>query len=692
MPVDPSLHSWKWLRIGLCCSLFSTALLLEAAPKKSGPEALVPAQMQPIQDDKGTQWSVNNYGFLQSTGNTFFNNILMLHVAGQQFYNYQPLMTSDGKEYVLPGQQPMVGLQITRRIRLLEKDGIMRYVDLFHNPGSAAVNTQVEYRNNFSNPVKTSMTDRGAANPAVLGRNETSLLIFSKQQGQKSVLFTLCGAQSKLKPAFTRRQQYEVTFSYPLSVPPGQTVALSYAVQQINAPSETDKPALDKLFKTATSTRFLKSLRSEDAQNVANFAQGASSGPSALLAGQGIESLEVERAKSDVLALGEKTRLLGTASCAEFSVTTDYGAATVPFEQVAALAGPPRAGGLARVFLRDGQIFSGTVKAGDFRFAMPSGARVDLELATLDRLVRSATPDDGKWDPQTAAVLYTYRGETLAIASGAPAIFLATTPWGTVKFSLDDLLWFGPSDDSPVGQQIELKDGSRFYGYLSGDPVTLSTRLFGGKTFGPPQIRGLITAAAMARVKEENGRAGTAKPAPVATVASAEPGQPQVVLAGGQRLPGQIDAAMLTVLTGSKTIEIPPQGIRHLRNAADDGDEPDVGENPPFSIELWGGSTIVGQIKDPVIPLRVRDSVWRVPAADLMEWHTPSPRLSDDTRAQIAAHLRELGSDDWQRREAASQALGELSYMARPMLEETLRSTPDPEVKRRVEKLLDDLE
>ena len=77
--------------------------------------------MQPMQDDKGNQWSINNYGFLQNTGNSFFNNILMLHIGGQQFYNYQPLMTPDGKEFVLPGQQPVMGLQVTPPCPALRK-------------------------------------------------------------------------------------------------------------------------------------------------------------------------------------------------------------------------------------------------------------------------------------------------------------------------------------------------------------------------------------------------------------------------------------------------------------------------------------------------------------------------------------------------------------------------------------------
>ncbi|MGI8601740.1 MAG: hypothetical protein ACR2OZ_01940 [Verrucomicrobiales bacterium] len=654
---------------------------MDAAPRKAAaPENLVPANMQPVQDDKGNQWSINNYGFLQNTGNSFFNNILMLHIGGQQFYNYQPLMTPDGKEFVLPGQQPLLGLQVTRRVRLLEKDGAMRYVDLFHNPGSAPVIAAVEYRNNFSNPVKTAVSDRGVTNPGALTKNETSLLITSKQQGQKAVLFTLSSSASKNKPSFGKRSQFEWNFSYTLSVPAGQTVALCYTIALVPPINETDKAAMEKLFKAAAGSRFLKTVRREDLPLLVNFNHGTGVGPAALLASGGLETLDVERAKSDVLAMGDKTRLFGTASCGEFSVATKFGTAVIPFEQVAALVGGPRSGaGGTRVYLRDGQLLSGQVKATDFRFVMPSGARVDLDLATMDRLVRGATAEEGKWAPETAALLATFSGDQVALAANDAAVFQCTTSWGPVRFSLDDILWLGPTDEGAVGHHIEFKDGSRFFGFLSGPEVLLRTRLFAEKTFPPGHIRALVTSGALAKSREE----------------SAEPRaleQPHVLLAGGQRLLGQIEAEALTVLTSIKAIQIPPQSIRTLRNAREESEPGGSEDTPPFQIELWGGGTILGQLKDPVVPIRVRDAVWRVPVDDLVEFNTPTPHVSDETRIKIAALVRELGSDEWEKREAASAALAEFGFMAKSVLEETLKTSPDPEVQRRVEKLLDDFQ
>ncbi|MFN0125523.1 MAG: hypothetical protein ACKV19_02425 [Verrucomicrobiales bacterium] len=636
--------------------------------------------MQPQSDDKGNQWSLNNYGFLQNTGNSFFNNILMLHIGGQQFYNYQPMATADGKEFVLPGQQPVLGLQVTRRIRLLEKDGVMRYVDLFHNPGTTAINATVEYRNNFSTPLKGTVTDRGTQNPSSLAKGEAGLVVTSKQNAQKACVFLLGAPGARLRPNFSLRGQYEAHFSFSLSVPPGQTVALAYMVTLTSPPADGDKAALAKLFKSLPAARFLKTIRREDMALLANFAAAAGGEPSALLAAQGLESLDVERTTSDVLAMGERTRLTGTASCGEFVLTTEHGTAPVPFEQVAALVGGARAGGGTRIYLRDGQILNGQVTAADFRFAMPSGAQIDLEIRTLDRLVRRASPDEGKWPSETTAMLVTQLGEHLALGTGETS-FEASTPWGPLNFRLDEVGWFGPADETGLGQQIEFRDGSRFHGFLSGAPVRVPTRLFGPREFRPSDIRGLVTASAMIPPRE-------------AEAADGLPSQAYLVLAGAQRLVGQPESEMLTVLTGAKAIQVPPNSIRSLRNVIDeagDGEVVDV-DSPPFQIELWGGGTLLGQLREPVVPIRFRQALWSVPVADIVELHNPAPRVSDEVRLKMAGLIRDLGSDDWQTREKATEALATYGFLARPLLDEALKSSPDPEVRRRVEQLIGEME
>lgn len=666
---------------GLAALLLSfVASGLDAAPARtSAPEVLVPANMQPQSDAKGCQWSLSNYGFLQNPGNAFYNNLLMLHINGQQFYNYQPQMTADGKEFVLPGQQALAGLQITRRIRLLEKEGVMRYVDVFFNPATAPITATVEYRNNFSSPLKNVLSDRGATNPSVLGKGETGIVISPRQNTQRAVAFVLGLPQGGLRPSFSQRGQYECHFSFAVTVPPGQSVALAYAVAQVPPPPDHDTAALARLFKTISASKFLRTLRREELAALANFAVSAGAEPAAFLAAQGVSSLGIERGRTDILALGEKTRLTGTASGGAVTVKTSFGETRLALEEIAAMTGGAHEVGVPRIFLRDGQVFSGTFTAADWRFSMPSGAQVDLDFTTLDRLVRAASPEEGKWEAGTSAILATHHGVQLAL-EGATSRFECTTSWGPLSFTLDDLNWCLPADEGMVGHLVEFKDGSRFFGFLSGQPVTVQTQLFGAQVFSPAQVRGIIAASALS---------------PHQTTDDDEPrlSRSHFVLAGNQLLPGHLEADEVEVLTGSKIIRVPPSGVRSLRNVTEEADAAVKEEDSPlFEVELWGGGVMTGQLREPVLTVRVREALWRVPATDVIEFRNPAPALSDEVRMRIVELLRNLGSEEWETREAASQALAELGVLARPMLEDTLKTTTDPEVKHRVERLLETME
>ena len=70
---------------------------------------------------------------------------------------------------------------------------------------------------------------------------------------------------------------------------------------------------------------------------------------------------------------------------------------------------------------------------------------------------------------------------------------------------------------------------------------------------------------------------------------------------------------------------------------------------------------------------------------------SPTPRISDETRQQIAALIRELGNEDWEKRQSATDELGEYGYMSKALLIEALRVTPDAEVRRRIEQLLSEM-
>jgi hypothetical protein len=59
--------------------------------------------------------------------------------------------------------------------------------------------------------------------------------------------------------------------------------------------------------------------------------------------------------------------------------------------------------------------------------------------------------------------------------------------------------------------------------------------------------------------------------------------------------------------------------------------------------------------------------------------------------SRIEGLITRLGSPDWAMRESATRDLGAFGYLARPVLQRELVTTDDPEVERRLERVLSDL-
>ena len=135
---------------------------MEASPTVRG-EKLVPAAMNVITDKQGNSWNLEQNGNLGRVGNSMVNSGLTLLLNNQQFYTYQPMMTADGKEFVLLNRpnSSLMGLQVLRRIRVLEKEGALRYLEILTNGNANAITLSVALRTNFSGNYKTYLTDQG---------------------------------------------------------------------------------------------------------------------------------------------------------------------------------------------------------------------------------------------------------------------------------------------------------------------------------------------------------------------------------------------------------------------------------------------------------------------------------------------------------------------------------------------------
>jgi len=640
---------------------------------RQGVQGLIRANFMPKTDSQGCQWNIDGYGRISSGTNGCLSDSMYLQVNGSSFSSpQQSMMTPDGSEYILTRQ--MSNLMVTRRIKVDVKAAVIRYVEIIRNPTGAPVNANVSYRATMGHSQFQALaTDTGTLNPTSLGKKDCGLVAVAQHNSsQLGVLFFLAGARSKVKPVMQISNQHQFNFSYMLTIPPGKAVAILHGAAQRRLLTMPDAKARASLFKPFKSRDFIRGLPKDVRKMIVNMGSslGGWGDAGALIT---LESLGVDRQASDVVAVGELTRLHGTAACKRLVVATRYGDLELPLEKVAAVVGNGHLSHKPRVFLRDGQVFTGRVTAEDLRFTMNTGMQLALSPEKLDRLVLRAHPGDGKPQSDVSVVLQTVSGDRLAMARSGDQRFLATTPWGRREIALDDVRQLFAAEEG-VGHRMILRDGTRLFAYLDGTALSLATRDFGPQEFPLIQIRNMQ--AANLKPDEE--------------IDLEDVSAPHLILAGENVLVGQIDLPAIHFVTTGAKIPVPPGQIRLLQNVSDDS-EWTTDKSPLFEAELWDGGEISGRLSERVLPVRAGGSVARVPVHDVLEIHVPTPTVADTMRGKIALLIRDLGHPEYTKRKAATDALGELGHLPRLQLTEALKQTSDPEVRRRLEALLDPL-
>ncbi|MBN2714008.1 MAG: hypothetical protein JXR97_16435 [Planctomycetes bacterium] len=636
-------------------------------------EKLVPANFNPVNDSLGYSWNLNNNGSIISGTNYAFSNAMQLQVNNNHFYSQQPQMLADGSEFILTGQ--VNGIMITRRIMIDKKAGTVRWVDVFENPTGAPMSMMVKYYSGFNGRYQSMVSDQGTNQPNTLSNKEEGFFVYQMPNNNRpSSLFWFGSAKSKLKPTIMSSNQYDVQVDYNLSIPAGKSAALIVGLAQRNAAMVPSGKQLDKLFKPFHSRKFTKGIPTGILRSIANHRGGGGATALDLSLDKLLEGLGVTRGKSDILAVGEETRLHGTASCVNASLETAYGTFSVPFEKIAAIIGGRLTGGSVRIFLRDGQAYVGGMTTEGFKFATTSGLSMNLDPKTLDRIVMRASPEDGVPPVNVTAFIETFEGDRIALAENNDLVFLFVTPWGPYNVPLRDLQVLRMPEDNRPGCRVTLKNGSRFFAFPGSEPIKVKTANFGIREFHLTGIRSITTVGG--KVDEEG-------PGDIS--------EPHVSLIGENVFVGRVDQPEINFVVGGELIPLTPGQIRTLHNMAE-GDQTDPGEAVIYQAELWGGGAVSGELREPTLPVRAGGHLFRIPVRDIIEVVVPNPHVPEELRMKIAAFIRELGSPEWEIRESANQSLAELGFMAKVQLEEARNQTTDPEVKRRVEALLEEME
>jgi hypothetical protein len=683
----------------------------ESIRGQQSPQGLIQATFAAKTDSQGFRWDIGRNGNIQSGTNGSLASALTLTINNSSFSSSQRMMTANGDEYIVSGN--VQGLNVTRRIKIDLKNATARYVEVFNNPTAASVAASVILVTFMANaPLQSVITDSGkpfssagvnplataAGFPAgilgglpagmspslITGIPPTSSQLGPKDEGligmamagvgQVSCLFYLAETKSKVRPTIVNDSNFLLQFTYSITVPAGKTVAIMHGVAQRNLNTLPDSKAAAELFKPFRSRAWAADLPADIRGSLLNLGSGSGFGTGGdEISFTSLETLGVEQGAEDIVADGDRTRLRGVATCGRILVKTRFGAYAVPFDKVAAILGEQSSRGNSRVFLRDGQVLCGPLELIDLRFSMITGEEIHLTGDRLDRLVMHKDAQDGQPADNVFALLETSSGDRLALVGKQSSPLIATTPWGERSIPLDEILRVS-ADLEQIGQRLKLKDGSQLFALLAGPAMSIQTQIFGVQKFDSRQLRSLIaTHMKTSEVKQQS-----------------EFLVPYLVLTGENLFIGRVDQSIVHFLISGQRVPVASNQIRVMRNITDKGEMIRVPAGK-FEAELWDGSNINGLLEELVLPVRLADRVFSVRVQDIEEVHVPTPTVPEAVRVKIARLLQDLGDPDFARREAASKSLAESGYLAKPQLNEVLSRTTDPEVRRRVQKLLNDL-
>ena len=235
---------------------------------------LVPAALGLRTDKKGNSWNFQQGGTLGRIGSSMMNTGLALYIDNRQFYPQQPLMTKDGKEFILPARSGanLSGLAVTRRVRLDDKQGVVRYLEIFHNPTAQTVSASVELRTNFSGNYQAYVTDAGKSSKTVLGAKETGIVVSPAATNQRhAFVFGLRSPQSQLRPTLASQSRYVVSTHFQIDVPAGETHCFLHTVGQVPVPTNLDRKTLANVFRPVALHRHLASVPKDLRSKIVNF-------------------------------------------------------------------------------------------------------------------------------------------------------------------------------------------------------------------------------------------------------------------------------------------------------------------------------------------------------------------------------------------------------------------------------------
>jgi len=606
------------------------------------------------QDSKGYSWQLTRQGALLSGGVPYFQAAMQLKLGSNKFEAQRAFRLdagegdADGARIELRGSVGQVS--VSRDVWFDADRSGVRYLDVFENPDDQPFQIEVSYITSYQNPWQDLHAEDGrvlgAGREHGLERRDYGVVVkFSQAEGRHDTLLLVTDEDREQKPeiAFSENHR-ELTLSYQVEIPAGGRVALVHWVMQRGMTSAREAEQMlrpfylrRRLIDPAVPTNLAErvenfSIRARDA------APDAGNLAALVTLNQLLNAFEIQRTTDDVLWISANNQLAGEVSdAAKLVVTTRYGERTATLAEVAAIQGGGGFGRTPRVFLRDGRVWAGTVKADGMGLKSPDGVAMNnLNVAEFELLLLHLGVDDGvapempAGDDAPPVFVALRSGDVMAVTADANNRIDLLSPWGTDSASFADIESLDYANFNAPRYRLRNRDGSRLTVFLAAGKGSF----FEQRPAGADPAKSEVAEADV----DAAGLTDIVATPPVPTVADivglwhggGEVGGsgldefwlevedvapvddlnlPMCLLQGNNLLHADIETEALHLVSGTSVTRLVPAEIVAVRRSDETDDETD----PIFEVELRGGDRLVGRLREKAIALRSSTRLWTVP-------------------------------------------------------------------------------
>ena len=598
-----------------------------------------------LTDGEKFLWDLQQNGAVNGGTNNAYGGALYLNLNGNSFMSGNGLLSKSGDEIELGPWSPDGRLRVSRRIKVYKDRPLARWLDIYENTSGAEIRIQPQSYVNNSWNIARILSSTGGNSFGDKDWAVATQVLPGFNPNPPAVCHIVCGKNSKVRPTVSI-QNNTVQIAWNLTVPPNSTAIVAQFESQSGSIESHQK-----MMAAWQPTKAFRDLPASVRRLIVNFASIG-----------GLEDVDLQRSdKHDTVILANGDELHGKVLNASYEVEGLFGKLTLAADQVIGMANPPADADRVRFLLKDGQVVCGCVGEQKLQVQLLAGPTMQVPLARIGQWSYAVTEGRPSDAPPAVNMVMLRTGDRLAFDPKSLALTLRTL-YGPVELDAASVARVVMDNTGNCLHRAAFVNGSSLAGLLEPEQIRLPLKL------GPrlDLSRHLVSEIVLAPEQP--------------------PGRPmaKIVMSNGDELLGQLAEGKLTIRTDFGPVAVEPRTLKALSFAAG---------NPQRAIlDLWDGTSgLRGDLSSQEFCFQMTPGpTVKLPMGQVAAFRAPYQVPPQEQMSNVGQLVKQLGSDSFKERQAATDELIRLGPGVIPLLEPRLQDG-DFEVRQRVEAIIERL-